>query len=435
MRKRLVLLLLLKLSGLWLHSAIAQSQLSFENYYSMSSGSPLTVMPVASFQGGKGFYAESRYNYEELNTLSFYMGRTFSKESKLSYSISPIAGVVIGQFNGGSIGANISLGYKNFYLYSQPQYTFAVENSVNNYVYSWTDITYSPLNWLSLGISLQHTKPNQSEGFLESGIVLEAAYKRFTFPVYIFNPQSNDRSIVFGANFEINFRKRKSSERKSDPLEGVYPVKILAANASAEDKNASTEVAPKPAAQNVVRVRRVNVILTEKVESGDPVQALNSNKTLTKPTVVKHVSAKQGSLENSEVKDVAVSEKAGNTIESIKEVDKTQLFRGEEFAENKTFTTYYALLLGPYKVKDDAITIQAKLASLFSRDIKLYSEGSQYKLRIAGFENQKDAEIFSLNAKNEGSNATALIIPYKIKNIDAIPLKGSEKPFEATQIQ
>ncbi|MGV3510041.1 MAG: hypothetical protein ACO1N7_12190 [Sphingobacteriaceae bacterium] len=433
MRKRLVLLLLLKLSGLWLHNAIAQSQLSFENYYSMSEGSPLTIMPVASFQGGKGFYAESRYNYEELNTLSLYMGRTFSKESKLSYSISPIAGVVIGQFNGGSVGANISLGYKNFYLYSQPQYTFAVENSANNYIYSWTDITYSPLNWLSLGISLQHTKPNQSEGFLENGFVLEAAYKRFTFPVYVFNPQSKDRSIVFGANFEVNFRKKKSSERKSDPLEDVYPVNILAANAGVEDKK-MPEVPTKPAAQNVVRVRRVNVVLTEKAETSAAEKVVKPIAP-AKPTIVSHSPVvKKGSPENSVTNEIKVLERPVNARKSSSEMEKTQLLRREAI-ENKTYTTYFALLLGPYKLKDDAINIQSKLTSIFNRDIKLYTEGAQFKLRIAGFENQKDAEIFSLNATNEGSKAASLIIPYKIKNIEAIPLKGSNKPFEATQIQ
>jgi hypothetical protein len=192
MRKKLALLLLAKLSGLWQLNAVAQSQLSFEQYYNVGGGVPATAMPVAGFQTNNGFYAEGRYNYEALNSFSLYMGRTFSKESALSYSISPMAGAVMGQYSGGSLAANISLGYKNFYLYSQPQYTFSLAGAENNYIYSWTDFTYSPKDWLSVGVSLQHTKPYKDKGYVQNGVVIETAIKNFTFPVYVFSPTTKD---------------------------------------------------------------------------------------------------------------------------------------------------------------------------------------------------------------------------------------------------
>lgn len=266
MRKKLALLLLMKLSGLLLHKAEAQSSLSFEHYYTMGSGTPMTVMPIASYQAGNGFYAEGRYNYEELNTFSFYMGKTYAKEAPFSYSISPIAGAVMGGFNGGSLGVNISLAYKNFYLYAQPQYSFSLENSINNFIYSWTDITYSPLNWLSIGVSLQHTKPYKSSGYFENGLVIEAAYKKLTFPVYIFNPQSENRSIVLGANFELNFRKKKkkSEPASSDPFKESYPINIIAQASEKKVPTVPEAIAPE---EKIVKIRRVNVVVVNKQDA------------------------------------------------------------------------------------------------------------------------------------------------------------------------
>ena len=434
MRKRLVLLLLLKLSESLLHKVIAQSQLSLENYYSTGSNGPLAIMPIASYQTSKGFYAEGRYNYEELNTFSFYMGRSFSKESTFSYSISPIAGIVIGQFNGGSVGANISLGYKNFYLYSQPQYTFAVENSVNNYIYSWTDVTYSPLSWLSVGFSLQHTKPNQSKGFLENGLVLETAFKKFTFPIYIFNPQSKDRSIVLGANFELNFKKKKVSEnKKSDSFRDVYPVNIIA-NSAAEDKKASSNQESEHLTAGVVKVRRVNVVVHTKTDDTEilghnfkPTQNLNSSSV--KPN---QISRQQSQLVSN------INAGAGTPKEFKSVLAPPAVKSGSPLDEKKAEISsgnrvYYALLLGPFIDEDQATKMKDKLDIDFSADVVVYSEHGKIKIRIPGFSEQKEAESFGLNV-TMGLKVASSVVSYKVKNIDAVPLKTLPKPFEATQL-
>ena len=449
MRKRLVLLLLMKLSGLLLHSAKAQSSLSLEHYYTMGKSSPVTIMPVASYQNGNGFYAESRYNYEELNTFSFYMGRTFFKESAVSYSISPIAGAVIGDFNGGSIGANISLGYKNFYIYTQPQYTFSLEAAYNNFIYSWTDITYSPLNWLSVGVSLQHTKPYRSKGFIENGLVIEAAYKKFTFPVYIYSPQNNNRSILFGANFQLNFRKKKNSKlNNSDSFKEVYPINIIS-NVPEKDKGIPSQDKTKSATESVANVRRVNVVVRTKSTNDDSViknvpertnkkeitNASVKSTSSVRPVVASHPTAKNSASDHT----VNISNKTKGTLKTESQIQKAnkviEKTQARKTLQPSNQTTYFALLLGPFKNEDEALNIKARLGNSFNREIILFSDNSNFKLRIPGFYDQKSAEMFSLNASNEGCKATATIIQYKLKTIDAIPLKNISKPFEATQLQ
>jgi cell division protein FtsN len=407
----------------------------------MGKGGALTSMPIASFQTGNGFYAEGRYNYEALNSFSFYMGRTFSKESALSYSISPIAGAVMGDYNGGSFGVNISLGYKNFYFFSQPQYTFSLAGAYDNYIYSWTDLTYSPLNWLSVGVSLQHTKPYQAKSYMENGFVVEAAYKKFTFPIYIFSPLTSGRTFVFGANFELNFKKNKSKPRSdSDSFKEVYPVNIIAEVPEKPTVEPVREVV-KPPVETIVKVRRVNVIVHTQEANNPPVGALKAAKLQPEKTVQRNVAAVKQipTKQPTAIKNVNGNEKnipasAGKAEELVALKNKPTDIPKQTVLLPVASSVQFALLLGPFKNEEEALNVKSKLTEVFEREISIYTEGGKFKLRISGFKQEEEAELFARNASIEGFNAESSIISYKLKSIDPIPLKNVSKPFEATRL-
>jgi len=451
MRKNLWLMIAL---GLWLHNTNAQSQLSMEQYYYVGGSAALNPTPIASFQMNSGFYAEGRYNYEDINTFSLYMGKTFAKESKLSYSVSAMAGAVIGNLNGGSLAANISIGYKNFYLFSQPQYTFSLENSVNNYTYHWTDLTYSPLDWLSLGLSVQHTKPHYSGSSLEKGIVAEIAYKKWSFPVYAFSPQNSDRYFVVGANLELNFRKRKIKANKNDEMSKMPDyAEILKENTVSEEDKDPEEKQP----ELLAKVRRVNVIVRTKTGDIEPAPASaaksvaaspgqvnkaknvsqsrkaneksparsrsvqeNSNKPLTRTDQNKEISARN-------VQDGGTSQKNpakainGNSenrkIESISEIPASR--NSVDLAKDNQ--QLYAISIGPFQNEKDAMFIKSKLSFIFNTESTMYPEGGLYKIRISGFIHQTEAELYIKRAMNSGFKNPFSIITYQGKLIKPQP--------------
>jgi hypothetical protein len=405
----------------------------------MSPGSPLSSMPVASYQAAKGFYAEGRYNYEALNTFSFYMGRTFAKESVISYSVSPMAGAVMGDFNGGSVGANIGLSYKNFYIYSQPQYSFSLENAINNFIYSWTDITYSPTSWLSAGISLQHTKPYQDKGYMQNGFVVELAVRKFTFPMYIFNPLNKSRSFVVGASFDLNFKKKKTGEpKKEDFLNESFPVRILAN--SPEDKNFLSEKEPvkipvKPAAESVIKIRRVNVVVRTKEPDEDsevkePASLNPKSNSVAAPVSVPAVKGKRATdtLKSNTAPLKKTSQKVPEQEDDTPAAERIQAFTSAHTA------TFYALELGPFKTEGEAKRTQTSLTSIFTRDVILLSDMGLYKLRVTGFTDPEDAEIFKKNAVNEGLKAASSIKPYSLKGISPLFFRNVEESFKATKL-
>src|SRR5687767_5016835 len=91
--------------------ALAQSETSIEQYHVVGHNRNYMPMSIAHFQNDKKWYAEGRYNYEDAKTFSLYVGKTFSKASDVSYSVTPLIGGALGTFNGVSTGINMDFGY------------------------------------------------------------------------------------------------------------------------------------------------------------------------------------------------------------------------------------------------------------------------------------------------------------------------------------
>jgi hypothetical protein len=198
------------LCGLW-RNVKAQPQAGLEQYYYLGTYQTFTLVPVAYYQSSKNWYAEGRFNYEALNTLSLYGGKTFAKNAAVSYSATPILGLVLGQMNGGSVGLNLEMDYRKFSFNTQSQYTFSVQQRSNRFIYSWSDFTYRFFEKFAAGVSLQQTKLYQVNGALEKGILLKTGFKSWTFPLYVFRPETSDRYFVLGINYEWQNNGAKNS--------------------------------------------------------------------------------------------------------------------------------------------------------------------------------------------------------------------------------
>lgn len=196
------------LLGLW-HNL--KAQIGLEQYYYMGAYQTFTVVPLVHYQSSKNWYAEGRFNYEAINTLSLYGGKTFEKTALISYSATPIVGVVLGQMNGGSVGLNLEMDYEKFNFNTQSQYTFSAQQRTNNFIYSWSDLTYQFFEKFAMGASLQQTKLYQVNGAFERGVLLKTGFKNWVFPLYIFRPETSERYFVLGINYQWQNKGAKNS--------------------------------------------------------------------------------------------------------------------------------------------------------------------------------------------------------------------------------
>ncbi|MEO6637657.1 MAG: hypothetical protein ABIN25_05240 [Ginsengibacter sp.] len=201
----LISLLLLASAG------ICQQHGSFEQYYYTGDGTS-TVVPKLYYQNVHGWFGSVRYNYEELQTLSFISGKTFSHDKSFYYSITPYAGVVLGKMNGGSLGSNIDIEYEHLFFSSESQYTFSLSERSQNFLFNWSEGGYKFSDLVYAGLAMQSTHPLENLNTWEPGIMLGFTYKNWTFPFYAFSPIDNKRNYVLGINWEWDYTKPKQTK-------------------------------------------------------------------------------------------------------------------------------------------------------------------------------------------------------------------------------
>jgi len=169
----------------------------------------MTLVPIFNFESSNQTYVEARYNYEELNAFSFYLGRTFTGKNKLTYSVTPILGGVVGKFRGGSAGVNVVAEYGKIFFSTQSQYTVSFHEASDDFLFAWSDLVYQPWKWFYVGLSTQQTLLTHDKSFVgESGIALGFVKGKWTFPLYCFSPLGDGKYLVLGINYNAGSLKR-----------------------------------------------------------------------------------------------------------------------------------------------------------------------------------------------------------------------------------
>ena len=188
---------------------IAQSKTSIEQYHVAGNNRSYMPMSIAHLQSEKNWYAEGRYNYEDAETFSLYLGKTFARNKALSYSLTPILGGVIGNFNGVSAGINMDLDYSRFSFSGQSQYSFSIDQRTDNFFYNWSELVYQPLAWLYSGVSVQNTRLYKTETVLEPGVLVGFTFRNVTIPFYTFAPFKKSRYFILGLTIEWEKSRQK----------------------------------------------------------------------------------------------------------------------------------------------------------------------------------------------------------------------------------
>ena len=148
-------------------------------------------------------HLEARYNYEALDTGSFWVGYNFSVGEKLVLDLTPILGGVFGDITGIAPGYNLSLSYKQFTLSSQSEYVFDTGDSAKNFFYTWSELSYSPWDWFRAGVVAQRTKAYKSALDIQRGFLVGVSYKSVEFTTYVFNLSWTDPTVVLAMGFNF----------------------------------------------------------------------------------------------------------------------------------------------------------------------------------------------------------------------------------------
>jgi hypothetical protein len=172
-------------------------------YYSFPDQSDF-LLAVATAERGQ-LHLEARYNYEAIDTGSLFAGWKFSGGKSLTYDLTPIIGAVFGSKQGIAPGFEASVVYGITDFYTEAEYMYDTNANEDSYTYAWSELGFSPLEWLRFGLVGQRTRVySSSRDIQQGGFAQLITPGKVSLGLYVFNPDnSTNRFAVFslGAKF------------------------------------------------------------------------------------------------------------------------------------------------------------------------------------------------------------------------------------------
>jgi hypothetical protein len=153
-----------------------------------------------TFTADRGWlHLEARYNYEDLDTGSAWVGYNFGGGETLSWALTPMLGGVLGNTTGVAPGYKGSLSWWKLELYSEGEYVFDTDDSSDSFFYNWSELTIAPLSWLRAGMVTQRTRVYETDRDIQRGVLLGFSYRALSVTTYVFNPDDSSPIVVLGA--------------------------------------------------------------------------------------------------------------------------------------------------------------------------------------------------------------------------------------------
>ena len=149
------------------------------------------------------FHFGARYNYEDKETGSLWAGYKFETGDKVVIQATPMIGGVFGHTTGVAAGYMTSVSWKKIDLSTEGKFVFDTKDSTGSFLYSWSELSYSPLEWCRVGLVAQRTKTYHTSLDIQRGLLIGFSHKSVAFTTYIFNAGWTDPTVVisFGLTF------------------------------------------------------------------------------------------------------------------------------------------------------------------------------------------------------------------------------------------
>jgi hypothetical protein len=168
------------------------------NYFVTEDSSYL--LPILSNENDK-LYMEARYNYEDFDTASLFVGRRFRLSDKLDFDIVPMIGGATGNTDGVIPGLEFSVRWGKFWLSSEQEYLIDLNDNNHSFFYVWSDFGYDLFDWLTVGLSLQRLKPFKTSSEVDYGAFLSFQRTQWSFAIYNYVLDEDDSMNILSLNY------------------------------------------------------------------------------------------------------------------------------------------------------------------------------------------------------------------------------------------
>jgi hypothetical protein len=161
------------------------------------------LLPIVAVDHG-WLHLEGRYNYEQLRTGSLWVGWNLEWATEPAIALTPMLGGVFGDKNGVAAGAEFTLTWGPVELYSEIELVFDCGDFARSNVYTWSELSARPWDWLRAGLALQRTNAIDSSREVQWGPLVGAQWRALSLSAYWFNPgQSEDQYWVLSLGVSL----------------------------------------------------------------------------------------------------------------------------------------------------------------------------------------------------------------------------------------
>ncbi len=149
-------------------------------------------------------HLEARYNYEDLETGSVFIGRSFEAGENVILTVVPMFGVVLGNTMGIAPGVEVGISWRRLELYAESEYVFDLEESDASFLYTWSEATVSVADWLRVGLVVQRTRTYETGLDIQRGLLVELSHGNLSFAFHWFNPdRTEDQVFAYALGYEF----------------------------------------------------------------------------------------------------------------------------------------------------------------------------------------------------------------------------------------
>ncbi len=160
------------------------------------------AQPTVTFDR-EWLHLEARYNYEDLDTGSVWVGYNFSGGKKLAWEITPMLGGVFGDTDGIAPGYKGSLSWWKLELDSEGEYVFDTGESSASFFYNWSELTLAPVDWFRFGMVTQRTRVYQTGSDIQRGPLVGFSFKRIDLTTYVLYPDEGKPTVVLAVTLKF----------------------------------------------------------------------------------------------------------------------------------------------------------------------------------------------------------------------------------------
>jgi len=158
------------------------------------------VQPTVTADHGN-WHLESRYNYEDRDSISGFLGWNFAFGSNVVLEVTPMLGAVVATTDGVVPAVIADLTWKRLEFYVEGEYLIDGQDAADSFAYHWSEASVWITEQIRAGVVTQRTRVYETPRDIQRGLLVGVSLGRLEGVVYAFNPFDDDHFVVASLGF------------------------------------------------------------------------------------------------------------------------------------------------------------------------------------------------------------------------------------------